>query len=47
MKFPGYGVEEADEGGFTDAALEERVCGEGAECVVANFGIGRGGATMD
>ena len=47
MKFPGDGVEEADEGGFADAALEERVCGEGAEGVVADFGIGGGGAAMD
>ena len=47
VEFPGYGVEEADEGCFADAALEERVCGEGAEGVVADFGIGRGGAAMD
>lgn len=47
MKFPGDGVEETDEGGFADAALEERVCGEGAEGVVADFGVGGGRAAMD
>ena len=47
VEFPGYGVEEADEGCFADAPFEERVCGEGAEGVVADFGIGWGGAAVD
>lgn len=41
---PGYGVEEADEGVVRDAALEERIGLEGAESVVADFGVGGRGA---
>lgn len=47
MQRPGKGVEEADEGGFADATFEERVRGEGAEGVVADFGVGGGGAAVD
>jgi hypothetical protein len=41
VEFPGYGVEEADEACFADAAAEEGVGGEGAEGVVADLGVGR------
>lgn len=41
MKFPSYGIEEADKGGFADSAFEEWVGGQGAEGIVADFGISR------
>ncbi len=47
MQFPGDSVQEADERGFADAPAEERVCGERTEGIVADFGVGWGGATMD
>ena len=48
MKGPGEGVEESDQGSFADAPFEERVCGQGAEGVVADFGIcGRGTAVNE
>ena len=47
VELPGYGVEEADEGSFADAAAEEGVCGEGAEGVVADLGVGGGGAAVN
>lgn len=42
---PGYGVEEADERIVGDAAFEEWIGLEGTEGVVADFGVGGGGAT--
>ncbi len=47
VQSPCDGVQETDQRGFAYAPLEERVCGECAECVVADFGVGWGGAAMD
>ncbi len=47
VQSPCYGVQQADQRGFAYAALEERVSGEGAEGIVANFGIGGRGSSMD
>lgn len=47
VQFPSYGVQEADERGFADTPAEEGVCGERAKGVVADFGVGRGGAAVD
>ena len=47
MEGPCQGVEEADQGRFADAPFEERIRGQSAEGVVANFGVGRRRATVD
>lgn len=47
VQFPGDRVEEPDQACFCDAALEERVCGQRAEGVVADLGVGWGAAAVD
>ena len=47
VQFPGYGVEYTSQTVFSDLASEQRVCGQGPEGVIANLGIGGGGALSD
>lgn len=47
VQLPSDRIEQADEACFCNAALEERVCGQGAEGVVADLGVGRGPAAVD
>jgi hypothetical protein len=43
VQLPGNGIENTRETVFGDATAEQRVCGQGAERVVADLGIGRRG----
>lgn len=45
MQSPSDSVEQADERSFANPAFKKRVCGEGTEGVVANFGVSRGSST--
>lgn len=47
MQSPCHSIEQSNETCFCDTAFEKGVCGESAEGVVADFGVGWGTATVD
>jgi hypothetical protein len=46
MHFPRNGIKKPNKASFCDAALEERICGQGTEGVISDFGVSWGPAPV-
>jgi hypothetical protein len=46
MHFPRNSIKKPNKASFCDAALEERICGQGTEGIISDFGVSRGPAPV-